>query len=43
MAIPNLEPIHPVDVQIFHRIGDNFDLLVAPDKMSGLSVDDEYL
>ncbi len=37
MSKPNFVSIHPVDVEIFHRIWDNYDLLVVPDTNVRLS------
>ena len=35
MSVPNVGPIHPVDVEIFHSISESFELLVALDERSG--------
>ncbi len=35
MAVQHYAAIHPVDVEIFHSISENFDLLVALDQKSG--------
>lgn len=33
--VPNFEPLHYIDVEIFHRISTNFDLLVELEEKSG--------
>ena len=35
MSDQNCLPIHQVDVEVFHRISENFDLLVALQEKSG--------
>lgn len=34
MSVQNVVPIHPVDAEIFHSTGENFDLLVALEEKS---------
>ncbi len=35
MSVPNVVPIHPVQVEIFHWISDNSDVMVLPEEKSG--------
>ena len=35
ISVPNFLPIYPVDVEIFHRISENVDLLVVIEEKSG--------
>lgn len=37
MFVPNVTAISPVDVDIFHRISENLDLLVALQEKSGIT------
>lgn len=37
MVVPNFVPFHRVDVKIFHRISNNFELLMVLQEGSGIT------